>query len=112
MRVSEWNLEDIEPRAPLRPRGEDAAFSDGVHQNQLEGSMDRLEQGLAPGFWRAAPDFSAPAQTATFAATDHVAALSGARAVVLSAGFVLLMLVGAAVSALVFAESFGRFVAP
>jgi hypothetical protein len=92
MQNSELSLHDLEP-GPL-PRL----------------MVDDPDRGLAPGFWRAAPEFLHPAHEETPATADNFEASSVARAVLLSGGFILLMLVGAAASAFVFADRFARLV--
>ena len=101
MQNSELSLCDLEPGPLPRRMVEDPKFLDGV---------DQLEQGLAPGFWRAAPAFLHPDHEETPATAGNFEASSVARAVVLSGGFILLMLVGAAASAFVFADRFARLV--
>jgi hypothetical protein len=101
MQNSELSLHDLEPGPLPRLMVDDPEFLDGV---------DHLERGLAPGFRRAAPEFLHPAHEETPATAGNFEASSVARAVVLSGGFILLMLVGAAASAFVFADRFARLV--
>jgi hypothetical protein len=66
--------------------------------------LDRVDDGLSPGFWSPPPALAPAAGVPASAPSPR----SAVQIAALSAAFVLLMLVGAAASAFVFADRVAR----